>query len=490
MATTKRSLTARVAAGLGAAAFATLTVLGGALPASAAPNIVAPTDPPPSITIHKHEQPAVPGPVGTGSPTDPVAGDPIDGVVFTIERVESLDVFDNADWAMLPTLTATDVIDDDVAYPLGAPVTATTGADGVGTGAVTTVVELGVYLVREFSTPAGAGIVIESAPFLVVVPQPQVVGNVTDWNYNVHVYPKNTVANVVKSTPPAVQQGLGSTVPWTITTNAPIASQGTAVTSYAIQDVLDPRLDYVEDSAVVTVGGSTLTTPTDYTITPLAGAGGTLVVNFTDPAGLQALEDANGGQVVLTFDTTVVSLTAPGEPTGVIDNIGSVFVNDSQIDSNTVTDYWGGIEIKKVDDDAQNAEALEGATFRVYLPTDTAFANPIAINGVSMWTSDSNGIVTIHGLRTNQAGTMQYVVREEAAPAGYTLGDTTSWTLAVAPGTDTEVELTVVNPQVPPYQLPVTGGSGEAAFMIGGLGLIGAALGFVLIRRRKEQAEA
>ena len=64
MASTKKGLTARVAAGFGAVALATLTALGGALPASAAPNI----DPqePGSITIHKFEQPVERGDVGTG----------------------------------------------------------------------------------------------------------------------------------------------------------------------------------------------------------------------------------------------------------------------------------------------------------------------------------------------------------------------------------------------------------------------------------------
>ena len=52
------------------------------------------------------------------------------------------------------------------------------------------------------------------------------------------------------------------------------------------------------------------------------------------------------------------------------------------------------------------------------------------------------------------------------------------------------VDLAFANDQVPTYALPITGGEGQAAFMIGGAGLLLGALGFALMRRRKVQAEA
>ncbi|WP_405219295.1 SpaH/EbpB family LPXTG-anchored major pilin [Agrococcus sp. Ld7] len=475
MATNKKSLTARVAAGFGAAAIASLIALGGATPAFAAANIDP--DVPAAITIHKHEQTGAAGIVGTGSATDPVAGAPIAGVQFSIRQVTNLDVDDNTTWAALSNgLEAADVTATGSTYTLGSTTgtdsfTVTTGDDGT----IRRTVPQGVFLVEELRAPAAAGVVIPAQPFLVVVPQP--VEATSTWNYDVHVFPKNTVSDALKSLEDFQQEGLGSNLTWDLDIAVPVASEGRSLTSFGVVDVLDARLSHnlaTAGAVRVTVGTTTLERGTDFTV---ALDGQRLSIDFTE-TGIEALEANADQRVAIEIDTTITALG-----TGTIQNTASVSINGTEIPSNTASAYFGGIELQKNDD---QGAALEGAAFEVV----DADGNVVTINGVGEFTSDEDGVVTIAGLRTNADGNATYTVREKSAPAGYQLGSTTEWTIAVPVGTNAAVELTVVNAQVPAYALPVTGGSGQAAFMIGGAGLLLGALGFMLVRRRKAQADA
>lgn len=474
MATIKKSLTARIAAGFGTAAIATFAVLGGALPASAAVNI----DPnaPASITIHKHEQTGAAGTPGTGSAADAVAGDPISGVQFSIREVTSLDVETNAAWSELRTLTAAGVLADATRYPLGSVAgsnswTVTTGSDGT----IAQSVPVGVYLVEQLSAPATAGVVIKSQPFLVVVPQ--AVEATSAWNYNVHVFPKSTVSDVIKGLEDFEQEGLGSNLTWDLDIAVPVASEGRSLTSFRVVDTLDSRLTHdlaSLDAVRVTIGSTTLTRGDDFTV---ALTGQQLSIDFTG-AGIAELVANADARVAVEIDTTITALG-----NGTINNAATVSVNDTQIPSNTAAAYFGGIELQKNDDQGQ---ALAGAIFEVVDADD----NVVAINGVTEFSSDENGVVTIAGLRTDTDGAATYTVREKEAPAGYLLGSVTEWQIAVPVGTNAAIEQTVVNPQVPAYALPITGGSGQTAFMIGGAGLLLGALGFMLVRRRQAKAQA
>ncbi|SDR95093.1 SpaH/EbpB family LPXTG-anchored major pilin [Agrococcus carbonis] len=469
MATTTKSLSARIVAGFGAVALATLAAFGAVLPASAAANI----DPaaPAAITIHKHEQTGAAGAPGTGASTDPVAGDPISGVDYSIRRVTSLDVAQNSTWTTLRTLKAPAVIAAPATYPLGATAgvnawTVTTGADG----SVRQVVPQGVYLVEELDAPAAAGIVIKSQPFLVVVPQP--VEATGAWNYDVHVFPKSTVSDVTNRAEAFEQEGLGSNVTWTLDIGVPVATAGTTVDSFVITETLDDRLAHtIGDTGAVriTVGSTTLVRGTDFSVTLTGQA---LRIEFT-AAGRAVLAANPDQRVAVAIDTTVQSFGA-----GTIGNSATITINGASITSNTASVYFGGIELQKNDD---NGAPLQGAIFEVV----DASGEVVAIGGRTEFTSDVNGVVAIAGLRTDANGAQTYLIREKSAPAGYVLGATTEWTLAIPVGVNAAVEAVVVNDQVPAYALPITGGAGQAAFMIGGAGLLLGALGFMLVRRRK-----
>ncbi|MBT1018824.1 SpaH/EbpB family LPXTG-anchored major pilin, partial [Canibacter sp. lx-72] len=109
------------------------------------------------------------------------AGDAIAGVEFKIQKL-NLDLTKNTDWMTLATLTP----DDAKNRVAGPEATQTTDPNGEATFSD---LDIGAYLVTE--TQAPAGVVKKAAPFIVTIPHPN--GNNT-WNYNVHVYPKNTVS--------------------------------------------------------------------------------------------------------------------------------------------------------------------------------------------------------------------------------------------------------------------------------------------------------
>lgn len=174
-----------------------------------------------SITIHKYEWNGENGGAGTGEagdslPSKPVEGGedetptPLAGATFTVYQVKSADELKdyyngkNVTWptsweeyAEKNTTTG--------GYKLKSGVTATVTVTVTEVGSKTTdtsgVVKfeelpLGLYLVLETETPDSVKTACE--PFFVSVPMTKVStdtnGGLTDWLYDVHVFPKNSTA--------------------------------------------------------------------------------------------------------------------------------------------------------------------------------------------------------------------------------------------------------------------------------------------------------
>ncbi|MCH1881988.1 SpaH/EbpB family LPXTG-anchored major pilin [Agrococcus sp. ARC_14] len=463
MATNKKSVTARVAAGLGAAAVATFAVLGGALPASAAPSNIDPAAVG-SISVHKFAEPAdATGLPNNGTVVDTTGLTPLVGVEFTVERVTGIDLTTNAGWDAAAALTPA------TAGPLAAVDAITTDATGT---AVFDELPLGVYLVTE-TAPGANQIAIETAPFLVTVPLPQ---NNT-WLYDVHVYPKNSLTAIDKIVDDSAARGLGDEISWTITADVPEIAADDTLSSFVIADSLDARLGYV--SATVT-GVNVSLVAADY---QLVQSGQDVSVTFTT-AGLTKLAAANAASVEVEILTTVDVL---GD--GVIENDASLTVNDNTFDATAASTEWGTIAILKHETGDQ-AAVLAGAEFQVFASEAAAVAgtDPIVVDGVDTFVSGDNGIAFVPGLRAG----VEYWIVETKAPVGYQITATPipAYTVVAGDVSATSVDVTVANPQVPAYALPITGGSGQVAFMIGGAGLILGAVGFALIRRRKAKAQA
>lgn len=475
MASTKKSMRARVAAGFGAAALATLTVLGGALPASAAPDNIDPNTPR-SITIHKFAEPETPTTLahdGSQLPAADLAGlTPLAGVEFTVQQVTGVDLTTTEGWAAAAALTPA------TAGPLATVGSARTNADGA---VVFPNLAAAVYLVTE-TDPGTNSIAFTADPFLVTVPMP--VNNA--WVYDVHVYPKNAITGIEKSFQHGLSTGLGDRASWTLDADVPEIAAASTLSSFGLVDELDSRLSFV--SAKVS-GTNVALVPADYTV---SNRGQTVSVAFTD-AGLAKLRAASDASIRVEIVTTVTSLAgATIAQDGIIANTATLLVNGTEFSSNTVSTGWGTLAILKHEqrtDAADRSGVLAGAEFQIFGTEADSLArtNPIAVGGQSTFTTGQDGIAFVPVL---PAGT--YWIVETKAPAGYQIGSTAIAPVTIATGdlSMTSIDRYVANAQVPAYALPITGGEGQAAFMIGGFGLLASALGFALVRRRKAQQPA
>ena len=479
MSTRLTSLGKRAAAFAGAVALAAATLIGGAAAATAAPagpgNVDF--DAVGSIVVHKHEQPATPGQVGTGAELAPLPN-PLAGVEFTVQQLD-IDLTNPAAWDNLNAIDA-----ENPGTLLGEPKTIVTDTEGIATFSG---LPVGVYVVTEGADIGNNGIVTKAAPFIVVIPT--AIDNT--WTYDVHAYPKNSVSQldkVLDEEADAAAHGQGDLVVWNITSTAPVLTPADQFNSYRITDQLDPRLAFQSVSNVMYNGVAL--EPADYTVTPAqAGTtGGERVIVELTATGLAKVKANSGAQLTFDLNTIVVG----DIDNGIIPNSASQFTNvngdESTIDSEEDETYWGNVNIRK--QDAANRLALAGAEFQVFATEGDALAktNPITVNGVDTFTTQADGTVVISSLNVGALGTSRdYWIVETAAPAGYVL-DSAPRKVTVIPGANASVTYTVDNTKQDRPDLPLTGATGTAIFSIGGAALVALAVGFAARNRRQARA--
>ncbi|VTR76305.1 SpaH/EbpB family LPXTG-anchored major pilin [Cellulomonas hominis] len=440
-----------------------------------------------SITIHKYEQPDDPTQLphdGTLLTPQQLGGlEPMDGVQFTVQQVDpaQYDLTTNAGWSALEGLTPAAARGD-----LGGHSTTVTTAGG-GTATAGNL-PLGVYLVTETVYPAG---VTPSAPFLVTVPLTDPT-NLDTWLYDVHVYPKNSVTTSTKTVDDSEGTTIGDTVEFTITGDIPDLA---VIDGYQVVDQLAAALRY--ESATVTLAGGPALDAGDYTVTHDAG---TVTVRFT-PAGLLTLAANPDAQVQVVLTTTVLTAGEILNEAAVYPNLPSFTITPGEpggpIVTPEVVTKWGNLTLQKVDGE-DDTVLLPDAEFRVYLTEQAARAQTgaLSIDGVSSWTTDGDGLLTISGLRYSgwadgvavapgQPGYQSYWVAEVKAPDGYEL--------LAAPieftvdDVDTAIDLTVENVAGNGgFTLPLTGAAGTALFgFAGALLVVGATL--LALRSRRQR---
>ncbi|MBT1018796.1 isopeptide-forming domain-containing fimbrial protein [Canibacter sp. lx-72] len=220
--------------------------------------------------------------------TPPPRGVAIAGVEFKIQKL-NLDLTQNTDWMTLKTLTP-EAAKNRVAA--GSETTRTTDNNGEATF---NGLAVGAYLVTE--TQAPAGVVKKAAPFIVTVPHPN--GNA--WNYNVHVYPKNTVsAKPTKTLDDTNATKIGDKVTWTITQTLPELQQGETFTEVSFTDQLQEGLEYVAPTTAQVDGREV-----NVTVTSTGDGNRTLAGHLDDTTTL------TGGETV-TF-TITTKINKPGK---------------------------------------------------------------------------------------------------------------------------------------------------------------------------------
>ena len=472
-----------------------LLALGGAQAAHALPTIDA--DELGSITVHKHQQSQDPSTTeGTGleQTIDLGVHPALQNIQFTAFEIDGVDLSTNQGWQDLATLNAAF---DPYAAPdfgLGTAVGAQAGQDRTGADGSLTFSDLpvGAYLVQEtdWSAPLDAagdpitGGITPSLPFLITVPMTH-PSDLDTWVYDLHVYPKNAVSTVTKTVADADAVTIGDSIDYTITGDIP---PGVVNDVYRIRDIFDAKLAYASTEVflVNAAGAVALVEGTDY---ELVVDGQTVDVNITGALGdLQSY-----------YEVEVVH-TATVLEAGEIENQPMLFPNQSSIDNNTPTEgpgvetRFGNIVLQKND---ENGDALEGASFSVFLSEDDARAgiNALEIDGDTVFESNADGIAMISGLRysdfangveleATDAEYRIYWVAEVEAPAGYELL-ANPLEVVVNSVSETVATETVVNvPKNGGFELPITGGAGSAALVFGGL-LLAAAGGVLLVARKR-----
>lgn len=484
-----------------------------------------------TLSIHKYLSDQATQ-AGTGNVQAPIPGEPLDGIPFQIQRV-NVDLTTDDGWAAAAALTPETAKGQLVGTPKQAT---TTGGVATFTG-----LPLGVYLVTEQTPTAGAttpnlgtDALVPAAPFLVYIPMTN-PDDTSKWNYDVHVYPKNSKIGIEKSVRDAGEQ-VGDKLTWTITADIPVPTytretvttpgggegegegegEGGGEPTTTTTDTVNPLASYVITDPVpsnrVTVRAEDVkvTAPkvgdliaSDYTVAvdPVTNA---VTVTFND-SGLKKLADARHAaaeagqvgdaapQVIVTIDAEILEV---GTTDGVARNQATLTTNvgngEISVLSDEVVTHHRKVTVKKFD--KENPETtLAGAEFELYvcdakqeLLEKVEVGKPDASGTrVSTWVTGDNGTVVIDGLHVTNIADNQdialgdqkdYCLVETKAPEGYELLTQPISFELPAPEAEGEVKDVVVDvPNIKSVSpnLPLTGGPGIIALVLAGLALIG-----------------
>ena len=432
-----------------------------------------------SITVHKRDLGDAATAPATGNQDDNAPGAPLSGAQFTLYPVTNADLRTNAGFANAAALTPDSAETGD---PVG---TGTSNEDGtVNFGEL----EVGVYLLREIVAPEGY---TPSADAIVFVPMTN-PEQTDQWNYNVHVYPKNSKNENIKTVEDAGDNA-GDAITYTISSDIPrLADEETVISKYIVSDDLDEtRLENPSDISVSLSNGGTLEAETDYTLVvdPETLA---VSIEFTE-AGLAKLTEAKKADANVKVITKITATLKKIEDSTELKNEAETITNngggggDTTTPSNPVYTYHGNLRVNKTGDEDN---ALAGAEFQVYECTDqdNLGEGPLNVGGVDKWTTNEEGTFTIESLHVTDFEdgqevdvTKKYCLVETKAPEGYELLPTpiaVDFTREAVGGTsetpgDDAITLVaqVENVKTTTPNLPLTGGAG-----VGLLAALGAAI--------------
>jgi len=375
---------------------------------------------------------------------------------------------------------------------------------------------LGVYLVKETTTPAGY---VASKPFIVSVPSTDNYDTAgkegTEFIYDITAKPKNSKMSVDKTIVNEDKTAyIGGFVEYKVETQIP--KYGTEYTNpvFNIYDKMSNGLSFVNDDndtahkLKVVVGGTEIVEGKNtYTLaTNGLSDGKTFEIQFAK-AFLENKEN-KGKKVEVTYYAQV--------------NENAVYINENsanityQNKPGETTDatpskknvYTYGIDLTKNGDKSADADGLDGAEFTLAAANGEMISilvngKKVAVNGESKGgfqtttVDNKKGKLVFKGLK---AGT--YTLTETKSPSGYSLAKNPI-TIVITANADgsfasaTVNENTVTNDVkdgiVPVglqnksgFSLPATGGMGTYLFTIGGLVIMaGAALLLIASRKRR-----
>ena len=480
-----------------------------------------------SITIHKLVKDDTNGTTeGTGLEDSTVTGTPLGGAKFSVQRLTNVDLTTQAGWEKL------------VAYNGNVD---TAKADGVDTAIEKTTdnaglakfenLPLGAYIVTETETPAGY---IGSKPFIITVPMTHPTQK-NEWNYNLHVYPKNSKAGVDKQVKDDTTPAVGSEINYTINSDIPSLPAGDKLKTYMVVDQYDKRVTIeTTDVTLALSDGTALVAGTDYDLKTADGTGAADAYKFITAVFTEAGRDKITAARAAGTDATKVVMKLKGTVTGPLSGNGLV-PNKVTLIPNTPATPWdpesgttpppeypnsevvskfGKVKITKVSA-ADPTAKLKDAEFSVYECTPTGLTSgtdnfvsnnatlgqKITVDGKDTFTTDADGVVEIDSLRNNDwANNKQvdnpgwYCLVETKAPAGFEL-QTRPIAFQILQSNskaDNQYTLNTTVKDAPHnggFRLPVTGAAGVGVLIAAGSALVaGAGAITIANKRRKENA--
>ena len=407
---------------------------------------------PANLTIHKRVNPDNLRPAN-GEKDDAPGGQALEGVGFSAQKIKG-DITDQATFNKIAKMTQNHQLPkagelEGEAIDLGK-----TGTDGATEPKQ---LPVGAYLITETSVPDNAGeAYVKADPFIVFLPMTTSDG--TDWNRDVHVYPKNSMAKVTKTvvddkvnTEADGRKG-EKQVTYTLDGVVPATPENYDMTKFSINDSYNSaelRKDSIE-SVVVKRGGADVATLVegegeDYTVKENTGelAPKAADAKETYDKGFEIILTEKGraktkanDRVVATVKATLLNAKADGK-TGDQDihnavNETGTFTRtpgtgegfepkEWETPHDEVVTYVGNIEIYKTGEVDGEKKPLEGAAFDLYRCGDAG-------NVIQSGVSDGKGLINFEGLhvtnfRNNEDApadqVFEYCVKETKAPAGY-----------------------------------------------------------------------
>lgn len=384
-----------------------------------------------ALTIHKKADPSETG-TPSGNFDAKVNGSDLEGVGFTVYKINDVDMTTNEGLAKAAKVKASDYVQEGRA-DLEKVAQVGNGEQFTNDKGEIVLQDLavGAYLVVETSPKEGYS---PAAPFVAFVPMTQdnaEQGGVS-WNYNVHAYPKNYSEKLPEKTVSDSGKNVGDQITYTVTAYAQTIDPATQTrTILRIEDQLDPKLTAPSKEDVKVAGFDA----GDYTVEI---DGQKVKVSFT----AEGLKKVTNGQKIDVTIPAVVKEVGDGD----VKNKAQVFENDPNTgeekapkDTPEVNTYYGGVEFNKVEAGTENG--LKDAEFLVYgvkqnqtcdkASIDNQLLDQMKVNGKSdpYKSAPDTGLVTIDGLHVNDYADGQqkdnlytsYCLVETKSPAGYEL---------------------------------------------------------------------
>lgn len=456
-----------------------------------------------ALTIHKKADPQnTTEPTGNKDATAP--GTALSGVGFTVYKIKDIDLTNNDGLAKAAKAKVED-------YLLQNGKVNENKAELIGEGEKKTDSKgeifyedlvLGAYLVVETGPKEGY---TPAAPFIAYVPMTQNNKDQggTEWNYDVHAYPKNYSEKKPEKKVVDSGKNVGDEVTYTVTAYAQRIGEKQKRTVLRIEDTLDEKLAVPSSPEQVKVAG--FVANTDYKVTV---EGQKVIVNFLEP-GLQKI--TNGQQINVTIPATVRTMG-----NGDVKNTARIFENDPNTgqenkpkETPEVHTYYGGVKFIKVEAGTENK--LAGAEFKVYGVKEGQACNKdsidenkldqVKVNGKAKTyeSAAETGLVTIDGLHVNDyanatEGTKNlyksYCLVETKSPKGFELlAKPVEFTvLRKDHGKVVDINIAgkIENLRDRTPELPMTGGAGVGILAAIGAAIIGAGAWFA----RRNSAES